>query len=620
MTPTGCHECAAPLAAEQRWCVVCGARQAGADPRTLLFGPPAPADPGPTPSTATPLPSSSSDPALLATRRRRRAALPVALASLVGLVVVSGASVPASLADSAQSPFTVVLPAQVAQQVVAQAAPAEEAPAPPAEDSVEPVAEAPPAAATPAAATPAATDETPVAQTPAAEEERPAEEAPATDDPPAESPAETSPIGHVFLIALGATDLTALTSDETAAPYLTGTLAKRGTLLSDYRTIARGTLANRIALISGQGPTPQTLDDCTTLADVRPADALPNGQTGGDGCIYGSETGHLGDQLRGLQRTWKAYVEPAAEASSDVCRTDAATTRRNPFLWFRATVEADDCDSQNAPLTRLKQDLTKAATTPALAWIASDAQQGSADADRFLERVVPQIQDSPAYADGGLIVIVGDQPPAPETPAPPTTTTPAPTPTTPVEPPTATAPRPPATLRPLGPARYPNVGDAAAAGAGAAVGALLISPFTPSGKVDATPADAFTLLRTLQQIYGVDPLGYAAAKGVRPLPDTLFSLTPERAGDGRSPRGPQGSGARAVRADRRATGPARRSAGTRPSSRRSRAARRRPRSAPARRGARPCRRRAPSASRRPLRIPVRQCPSVAPSSQCDERV
>ncbi len=75
-----------------------------------------------------------------------------------------------------------------------------------------------------------------------------------------------------------------------------------------------------------------------------------------------------------------------------------------------------------------------------------------------------------------------------------------------------------------GPARYPNVGGALAAGGGQRVGALLISPYTPSGRVDTTPANAFTLLRTLEQIFGVDPLGYAADEAVSPLPDKLFSV------------------------------------------------------------------------------------------------
>jgi hypothetical protein len=253
------------------------------------------------------------------------------------------------------------------------------------------------------------------------------------------------------------------------------------------------------------------------------------------------------------------------------------TTRRNPFLWFRGTVEADDCTDRNVPLAQLERDLADPDTAPSLAFIASDAQAGSADADAFLERVVPVIQNSLTYADGGLIVITGDQPP-PAAPAPdpaPTTTDGTPTapdpaasvPTTPAAPPAQTTPTettptttttsPDPTTRtttttgpsappsddavagdgspaaPLAraaagtattpwPATYPNVGDAAAAGAGAPVGALLISPFTPAGRVDDTPASHFSLLRTIEQVFGVDPLGYAASDAVAPLPDSLF--------------------------------------------------------------------------------------------------
>ncbi|ADB53562.1 alkaline phosphatase family protein [Conexibacter woesei] len=421
--------------------------------------------------------------------RRRRAALPVALAALVGLAIVTSTNVPASPAGSSQPPLTVVLPAPVAQ-----APPAAEPAEPPVEDAEPAAAELP--EATPVADPPVA--DPPATDPPAADDDESApDETAGEETPPAQDPDPAPPVEHVFLIALGGADVNALAGDETAAPYLAGTLAKSGTLLSDYRTIARGGLANRIALISGQGPTTQTLSDCTTYADVEPADALADGQAGGDGCVYGVGTGHLGDQLRALKRTWKAYVEPAAADAAATCDAGADTTRRNPFLWFRGTVEADDCDARNVPLAQLEKDLRDAETTPALSWIASDAQQGSADADRFLERVVPQIQSSLAYAGGGLIAIVGDQPPSP---APPPET---PTPST------------------LAPTTYANVGDAVAAGAGVPVGALLISASTPSGKVDATPANAFTLLRTLQWIYGVDPLGYAAADGVAPLSDDL---------------------------------------------------------------------------------------------------
>lgn len=578
-----CTACAAPLAADQRWCVRCGARRPGADPLALLRGvaaadPPAGPDRGGG-GSARPAASAA------ALARRRRAAAPIAMAALVGLFVTAGGGASASLAGLSQAPFTIVLPP------VAQLAETPPTPAPhPAADAPldEPADEAP--AEEPAADEPAASDE------------------PATDpgddgtDDPATDPGTTAKYKHVFLIVLASTDLTALARDATAAPYLAGTLAKSGTLLTGHRAVARGALANRIALVSGQGPTPQTLADCTAPAPVAPADALPDGQTGGDGCTYGFETGTLADQLTGAGRSWRAYVEErhpehpqgalddtppegaGAGSGAAGCSAGAVPSRRNPFLWFQGLREARDCAQRNASLDQLARDLRDPDTTPALAFVTSDAQAGSVDADAFLERVVPQIQNSLAYADGGLIVVTSDQPPAPAQPAPadptpaepdptqpipadPSPTQPAPagpspaqpTPaqpapagptaaapptTTATQPSTATQPDPAPVLTTVAPARaattapanpkatttaaspwpisYPNVGDAAAAGAGATVGALLISASTPAGRTDATPSSHFTLLRTIEEQLGLDPLGYAGAAWARALPDALF--------------------------------------------------------------------------------------------------
>ena len=515
---SGCSSCGAQLAADQHWCVACGARRPGprTDAAALLSGAPAP---------NRCILGSSADPRMhlfrFDTGRRRRAALPVALAALVGLAVVTSTSAPASLAGVGQPRFTVVLPPAAPPA----AAPADAPVAP--EEGADDVPLDEPA--------PVAEEQAPPAQEPAAEE--PAADPPAADpepepepeEPPAAEEPESSPIQHVFLVVLGSTDVAALAQDRDAAPYLAGTLAPSGALLTDYRAVARGGLANAIALVSGQGPTAQTLADCAAHGDVRPADPLADGQTGGDGCVYGFETGTLGDQLRGLEKTWRAYVEPPAAGqpappadppppvattaatnpapaplqplgTSLACDPAAAeTTRRDPFLWFRGIAEADDCDARNVPLAQLARDLEDAETTPALAYLASDAQLGSAEADAYLQRVVPQILDSPAYSAGGLVVVTSAQAPQPAQAA----ATPC-----------------------CGPAAYPNVGAATEAGAGERVGALLLSPFTPAGRVDRTPANHFSLLRTLSEIYGVDPLGYAATDAVRPLPDRLFAAQP----------------------------------------------------------------------------------------------
>jgi hypothetical protein len=379
----------------------------------------------------------------------------------------------------------------------------------------------------------------------------------------------TPPIRHVFVVMLSQTDLVALAGDAQQAPYLVGRLIPRGTLLTRYDAIARGSLANGVALLSGQGPTAQTLADCPTGAGAAPADVTPdtlgdNGQQLGDGCIYPFATGTVADQLTGVGLDWRAYVEDAGGA--------CPATSRDPFAYFHSLLDAGACARHVAGFDRLDDALAQGSAAPALLYIvpgpchdgratpcAAGAPAGAGAADAFLRDLVGRILASAAYADGGLIAITSDGPPppapatppaqtAPTTPVPPppaatTPTTPATTPTTPTvnapppgqTTPTTTAPAPAATdptvppaaraatngaTDPL-PASYPNVGDAIAAGA-ARVGALLISPVVRAGVRSAVPASHFTLLRAISDLFALQPLGYAGAAGLRPLPEQLL--------------------------------------------------------------------------------------------------
>jgi hypothetical protein len=71
------------------------------------------------------------------------------------------------------------------------------------------------------------------------------------------------------------------------------------------------------------------------------------------------------------------------------------------------------------------------------------------------------------------------------------------------------------------PATYPDVGDAAAAGA-ARVGALPSSPAAKAGTSSAIPANRFTLLRTIADLFALQPLGYAGVADLVPLPERLL--------------------------------------------------------------------------------------------------
>jgi hypothetical protein len=124
--------------------------------------------------------------------------------------------------------------------------------------------------------------------------------------------------------------------------------------------------------------------------------------------------------------------------------TDQYVPKHFPFPWFESIREAGDCNSQHIasmfdPSNGLYHDLQSAATTPAFSWISpnncSDAHDavchgnnlsgGFSDpntpnepvnytgglyaSDLFLEHVIPEIEASPAFKEGGLIDVTFDE-------------------------------------------------------------------------------------------------------------------------------------------------------------------------------------------------------------------
>ena len=89
---------------------------------------------------------------------------------------------------------------------------------------------------------------------------------------PVEIPTEPSlpPVTHVFLIVLANQGYAETFGPASPVPYLANTLRAQGELLSNYYAVAGGELANEVALISGQGPTPQTAADCPVYSEIAP--------------------------------------------------------------------------------------------------------------------------------------------------------------------------------------------------------------------------------------------------------------------------------------------------------------------------------------------------------------
>jgi phosphatidylinositol-3-phosphatase len=383
------------------------------------------------------------------------------------------------------------------------------------------------------------------AEEPAAE----AEPAPAPKQVPFEPEAEEvlPEIKHVFLIVLDGHGYDEAFGKESLAPYLAKTLAGEGKLLANYFAVTQGGLANEVALLSGQGPTPQTALDCPQYTAISPGTVSAEGQVEGDGCVYPAETETLPEQLIEAKLTWKAYVEDIANGAGQptTCRHpalggadpnaapvqgDAFQTWRNPFVYFAGLTESPECGENDVGLDQLATDLKEPKGTPSFSYIvpnachdgsetpcAPEAPAGLAAVDGFLETVVPEITASAAYqSEGGLIAITFDQAPQEGPAADPSACCATP------EYPNLPAAEAPATTgpSPTGPVK-PN-------GGGGQVGMLLLSSYVAAGTVDeAAYYNHFSFLRSVEELFGLQPLGYAAEPALTPFDSTVYDASPE---------------------------------------------------------------------------------------------
>jgi hypothetical protein len=267
------------------------------------------------------------------------------------------------------------------------------------------------------------------------------------------------PVKHVFLVLLSNQGYNQTFGHTILDPYLGQTLVKQGELIPNYYAIGPSPLSNEVALVSGQGFTPETAADCPAYKSILPGVPGPQGQVLGSGCVYPKDTESLASQLTAAHDTWKVYAENTAPAAAhdtaahdarkvhaanastsagvqaETCRPkqgssppvptaqDPYSSWRNPFLYFDSVVGKVQCPKENVGLGQLAKDLKSASTTPTFSYILpSLCDDGAvtcdpsaisplARSDAFLKSIIPKIVRSPAYKDGGLIAITFDQAP-----------------------------------------------------------------------------------------------------------------------------------------------------------------------------------------------------------------
>ncbi|HEX6964883.1 MAG TPA: alkaline phosphatase family protein [Gemmatimonadaceae bacterium] len=328
--------------------------------------------------------------------------------------------------------------------------------------------------------------------------------------------AELPPIHHVFVIVLENKSFETTFGPSSPAPYLADTLVKQGALLTNYYGTGHFSLDNYITMVSGQAPDSATQADCSIYTDFVQTGTAEYGQVVGHGCVYPASVHTIADQLTEHGLTWKGYMEdmgndparePAAcghvaigtpDHTNRAAPTDQYATKHDPFAYFHSIIDSPICQTNVVRLEQLAHDLAQTATTPNYTFITPDLCSDGHDAkcadggpggleaaNTFLRTWVPRILQSPAFRDDGLLIVTFDEAAGSDA--------------------TACCNEQPG----------PNTKAPGWTGPGGGrIGAVLLSPFITAGTVSHTPYNHYSMLKSVEELFHLPYLGYAAQDGL----------------------------------------------------------------------------------------------------------
>ncbi len=322
-----CGECGSPLAADQHYCLICGARVGArsAQLETLLqrLGEHSAA---PQQARQQPQPQREAAPRTVWLRMPPPKIAALLVLGFLGFGVLLGGAAGSRVSDSlaaSLTPLKLLIPAQSTGPTPTSST------AKTRESEVPPIEEQPTPTETPTQSTTSSTPAPAPAATTPAESEKPA----ATPQVAKKLPA----IKHVFVVMLSEQPYAALFGPESQAHYLARTLEHRGSCSSATTRSRMRELANELALLSGQGPTAQTAENCPTYSDITPATPAADGQLSGSGCVYPASTPTLVGQLSAKHLSARAYVqgldEGAGQPSACAHPRPASRPKRGGREW-----------------------------------------------------------------------------------------------------------------------------------------------------------------------------------------------------------------------------------------------------------------------------------------------
>jgi hypothetical protein len=346
--------------------------------------------------------------------------------------------------------------------------------------------------------------------------------------PAAAADSAPPPIGHVFVIVLENESAATTFGANSPAPYLARTLTAQGAYLPHYFGVGHNSNDNYIAMISGQAPNLETMEDCMDFTNFSTANTGALGQQEGVGCVYPSDIDTVANQLDAAGETWRDYndsmgADPERESSEcghpavgaidgtqSQTALDQYATRHNPFVYFHSIIDSTTfCDTHVVNLDLLPEDLSSPATTPNYVFItpglcndghdatckSGNGKGGLAQADAFLHEWVPRITGSRAFrTQNGLLIVTFDEADTSDA--------------------TACCGELPGPSTALPGLTGPGGGD---------VGAVLLSPCIAPGTVTQTAYNHYTMLRSVEDIFGLAHLGYAQLSGETTFGSDVFT-------------------------------------------------------------------------------------------------
>ncbi|HWW45206.1 MAG TPA: alkaline phosphatase family protein, partial [Acidimicrobiia bacterium] len=177
---------------------------------------------------------------------------------------------------------------------------------------------------------------------------------------------------------------------------------------------------------------------------------------------------------------------------------DQYAARHDPFVYFHSIIDSPTCQQDVVPFSRFQSDVASVRTTPNVSFITPNLCDDGHDApcvdgrpgglvtlDQWLRTWVPTILAAPAFRRDGLLLITFDEAatsdassccgegPGPNSPLPGITGT-----------------------------------------GGGQVGALAVSPFIAPDTWNDTPYNHYSLLCSIEELFGLPKLGYAASTGL----------------------------------------------------------------------------------------------------------